>query len=364
MVESPTLIRISRMNNANRFIKALKRQPVDRTPVWMMRQAGRYLPEYRKLREKVSGFLEMCQTPELACEVTLQPLRRFPLDAAIVFSDILTIPHAMGMPLHFSEKEGPIFDSPISTTKDINKYHVPEMEKLDYVFKAIQLIKKELNSEKWQQPLIGFCGSPWTVATYMVEGKHSKNFSKIKAWVYNDKATFLPLIEKLTEASINYLLGQIAAGCDAVMIFDTWGGILDKERYLEMSLAPMEKIAAAIKKVAPSIPIILFTKGGGQWLTHIAETGCDAIGLDWMTDIKAARTEVGSKVALQGNVDPSVLYTSPKIIFQEVAKTLAQFGKGTGHVMNLGHGILPDIPVENVQAFIEATISLSPQYHL
>lgn len=350
------------MNSLPRFLKALLRQEVDRTPVWFMRQAGRYLPEYRALREKSGGFLPMCKTPEIACEITLQPLERFDLDAAIIFSDILMIPDAMGLGLYFEQGEGPCFTHPVRTLLDVEKLPIPDpLDDLGYVTDAIRLFVKESTT-----PLIGFCGSPWTVATYMVEGKSSKHFSQIKKMMVNEPTTLLSLLSKLTQASCAYLQAQIEAGAQAVMIFDTWGGILTPEKYNQFSLHFMQEIVSYLKSNASTknTPIILFTKQGGQWLKEIAMAGSDAIGIDWTVDIAKAREIVGDKVALQGNLDPCVLYASPEKIEKEVKNILDAYGKGSGHVFNLGHGIYPDIPFEHVQVVIDTVKQYSPQFHL
>lgn len=338
----------------NRLIKALLRQPVDCTPVWMMRQAGRYLPEYRQVRATAGNFMTLCQTPELACEVTLQPLARFNLDAAILFSDILTIPDAMGLGLYFTEGEGPQFKEPIRTKQAIQKLGVPDPElTLGYVTSAIRLIKKELNQSV---PLIGFSGSPWTLATYMIEGGTSKTFSLAKAMLYNDPACLHQLLLKLAEAVTLYLNAQIEAGVDVVMLFDTWGGILTTPAYEAFSLYYLQKIIQGLARHHPNkkIPVIVFTKGGNLWLEKIAKIGCDAVGVDWTINIGEARQRIGDKVALQGNMDPAVLYSDPQIIQQEVANILNDFGPNLGHVFNLGHGIHPDIPPEHVAIFVDA----------
>jgi uroporphyrinogen decarboxylase len=336
----------------HRFLQALRRQAVDRTPVWLMRQAGRYLPEYRRLRAQAKNFLTMVKTPELACEITLQPLARFPLDAAIIFSDILTIPDAMGLGLHFVENEGPRFSKPLRSQEDIQALRLPEMEALNYVMDAIRLTRRELADKA---PLIGFSGSPWTLATYMIEGGGSKNFSLIKRWLYTDPESLHQLLRLLTQAVANYLLAQINAGAQAVMLFDTWGGILSLRDYRDCSLDYMTQIIRLLHaQQAQAVPIILFTKNGGQWLEDMAESGCDALGIDWMTDLKQARLRVGTKVALQGNMDPSILYAPPQRIAREVAEILQSYGPGPGHIFNLGHGMLPDVPVEHVAALVEA----------
>ena len=337
-----------------RFIDALLKQPVDATPVWMMRQAGRYLPEYRKVREKAGDFLTLCKTPELACEVTLQPIERYPLDAAILFSDILVIPEAMGMPLHFVEGEGPKFEQPIQTNKDIDDLIVPDpQDKLNYVLEAIKLIQQSLHQHI---PLIGFSGSPWTLATYMVEGQSSKDFRHIKKMLFTDPALLHQLLDKLAQSVSAYLNAQIAAGVNTVMLFDTWGGVLTTRDYQTFSLQYMQKIIQNLtrEKEGQKIPVILFTKGGSNWLELMAQTGCDALGLDWTIDIGQARERVGDKVALQGNMDPCILYSNPKRIREEVKTILQSYGSGSGHVFNLGHGIHPTIDPDNVAAFIEA----------
>lgn len=326
-----------------------------------MRQAGRYLPEYRAIREKAGGFLAMCKTPELACEITLQPLARFDLDAAIIFSDILTIPDAMGLGLSFETGEGPLFENPIRNKKAVENIGIPDPEQdLGYVMQAIRLVTQQCQG---RVPLIGFCGSPWTVATYMVEGKSSKSFSIIKAMMYDEPAVLSALLAKVTLASCHYLSAQIAAGAQAVMIFDTWGGILSPESYRLFSLCYMQEIVSYLKRQSLDVPIILFTKQGGQWLEEIAQTGTDAIGIDWTVDMQAARKRVSRKIALQGNLDPAILHASPETIRDEVQKVLAQYGYGPGHVFNLGHGITPDISPEKVQVMIEAIKQFSPPYH-
>ncbi|HGJ5869534.1 uroporphyrinogen decarboxylase [Arsenophonus nasoniae] len=347
----------------DRYLRALLRQPVDTTPVWMMRQAGRYLPEYRKIREQAGDFLSLCKNTELACEVTLQPLHRFPLDAAILFSDILTIPDAMGLGLYFSVGEGPRFQRPIGCLADIEKLPIPDPEQeLVYVMNAIRAIRKALQGKV---PLIGFSGSPWTLATYMVEGGSSKAFTRIKKLMYTEPKTLHLLLDKLTQSVILYLNAQIRAGAQSVMIFDTWGGVLTGRDYHQFSLHYMHQIIDSLLREheGRKVPVTLFTKGGGQWLEAMAATGCDALGIDWMTDIKEARSRVGDKVALQGNMEPSILYASKERIELEVKTILKQFGQGSGHVFNLGHGIHQDIPPEHVKNFINSVHKLSEQYH-
>jgi uroporphyrinogen decarboxylase len=345
------------------FIKALLKQPTDYTPIWMMRQAGRYLPEYRKVREEAGSFMAVCTNPELACEVTLQPLRRFDFDAAILFSDILTIPDAMGLGLYFTEGEGPKFKNPIRTAADIEKLPIPDPEiELRYVMDAVRLIRKNLNGSV---PLIGFSGSPWTLATYMIEGGSSKNFAKVKALMYNDPALMHQLLDKLAQSVAAYLNAQIAAGAQAVMLFDTWGGMLSGDDYKEFSLHYAQQVRSLLKTEIDGqrIPTVLFTKGGGLWLEEMAATGYDALGLDWQTDIHQARARVGEHVALQGNLDPMALYAKPEIITEKVKTILQKYGNGSGHVFNLGHGILPDINPEHVKTMVDAVHEQSRIYH-
>lgn len=346
-----------------RYLRALNRQPVDVTPVWMMRQAGRYLPEYKALRAEAGDFMALCTNPELACEVTLQPLRRFKLDAAILFSDILTIPDAMGLGLYFETGEGPKFKKTIKSMADVKNLAIPDPElELGYVMDAVRTIRKNLKGEV---PLIGFSGSPWTLATYMVEGGASKAFTKIKKMAFADPQVLHLLLDKLADSVILYLNAQIAAGAQSVMVFDTWGGVLSPRDYKLFSLQYMEKIVAGLTRTYEGIkvPVTLFTKNGGMWLESIAATGCDGIGLDWTIDIANAKARVGDKVALQGNMDPSVLYAGKERIEQEVQDILAGFGEGEGHVFNLGHGIHLDVPPENAGHFVDAVHKYSAQYH-
>lgn len=343
------------------FIRSLQKKVVPYTPVWIMRQAGRYLPEYREVRQKAGDFLNLCKNPQLACEVTLQPLRRFALDAAILFSDILTIPDAMGLGLSFAEGEGPHFAHPIRTVAAIEKLPMVDVvNQLSYVMDAVRLIRQEMPSEL---PLIGFSGSPWTLACYMVEGGGSKDFKRILPLMYSEPAATHQLLTKLATTVSIYLEEQIRAGVNAIMIFDTWGGILTTSNYLEFSLKYMKIIVDQLKANYPEIPIILFTKGGGQWLPSIATSGCDGISVDWTCDLTAARAQVGDQVALQGNLDPAVLLTSPKCIQAQVQQVLASYGQGSGHVFNLGHGITPDIPPEHVAIMVEAVHEYSSNYH-
>ena len=347
----------------DRFLRALLRQPVDVTPVWMMRQAGRYLPEYRATREKAGSFMQLCSNPELACEVTLQPLARFPLDAAILFSDILTIPDAMGLGLYFSPGEGPRFERPLREAADIERLAVPDPEtELRYVTDAVRLIRRELDG---RVPLIGFSGSPWTLATYMVEGGSSKEYAKVKGMLYDRPELMHRLLDTLARAVTDYLNAQIRAGAQAVMIFDTWGGVLTTRDYRDFSLRAMEQIVAGLirENEGRRVPVILFTKGGGGWLEMMAGSGCDALGVDWTLELAEARRRVGGRVALQGNMDPCALYASPQRIRDEVAAVLASYGAGPGHVFNLGHGIHPHVDPEHVAVFIDAVHELSAPYH-
>lgn len=341
------------------YLRALLRQPVDRTPVWVMRQAGRYLPEYKKVRAAAGDFMTLCTTPELACEVTLQPLARFPLDAAIIFSDILTIPDAMGLGLHFVAGEGPKFSNPIKTQSDINALPIPDpSDKLRYVMDALSLTRKELDNKV---PLIGFSGSPWTLATYMVEGGGSKDFSKVKGLLFSDPSAMHSLLEKNAASVIRYLNAQIQAGAQAVMIFDTWGGVLSPKNYSEFSLQYMNSIVAGLTREheGRTVPVVLFTKNGGQWLDVMADSGCDGLGVDWTTNLGDARLLTQDRVALQGNLDPSVLYGSPSTIRNEVKAVLDSYGDGPGHVFNLGHGIHQHVNPEHLGVMVDAVKEFS-----
>ncbi len=345
------------------FLRALLRQPVEYTPVWMMRQAGRYLPEYRATRAKAGSFMDLCKNPELACEVTLQPLDRFPLDAAILFSDILTVPDAMGLGLYFAEGEGPHFEHPVRSASDVERIPVPDPEgELKYVMDAVSTIRRELNG---RVPLIGFSGSPWTLVTYMVEGGSAKNFAHAKGMMFDRPELLHALLAKTAEAVTLYLNAQIARGAQAAMIFDTWGGALAPANYRDFSLAYMQRVVEGLTREAEGrrVPIILFTKNGGQWLGDMARTGCDALGVDWTTDLADARRMVEDEVALQGNLDPCALYASPSRIREEVARVLASYGRGPGHVFNLGHGITPDVEPEHAAAMVAAVHELSRDYH-
>ena len=348
----------------DRLLRALSGKSVDVTPVWMMRQAGRYLPEYRATRKKAGDFMSLCQSPDLACEVALQPLRRYPFDAAILFSDILTIPDAMGQGLYFEAGEGPRFKKVIQSRADIESLHkISAIDDLGYVMNAVTLIRKELNGSV---PLIGFSGSPWTLATYMIEGGGSKDFSRAKTFMYNDPAAMHLLLEKLTETVIDYLNSQIRAGAQAVQIFDTWGGVLNTPGYFAFSLKYMKQIVSKLIKQYDNrdVPVILFTKNGGQWLSQIADTGAHAIGIDWTIEIGAAKKLIGSKCALQGNMDPAILHSSPKVIREEVRRILSDFGNENGHIFNLGHGITPGVDPDNVTVFVDSVHEFSAQYHI
>lgn len=343
----------------DRFLKALMREPTDRTPIWMMRQAGRYLPEYRETRAQAGDFLSLCKNTDLATEVTLQPLRRYPADAAILFSDILTIPDAMGLGLYFETGEGPRFKKTVRDEATIAALPVVDTARdLSYVTDAVTSIRHALSGEV---PLIGFSGSPWTLATYMVEGGSSKDFRHTKAMMYQTPELLHALLDKLAESVIDYLNAQIRAGAQAVQIFDSWGGALSHVAYEEFSLAYMTKICRGLIKEydGQKIPAIVFTKGGGQWLEVMADSGADALGLDWTTPIGQARERVGHRVALQGNMDPAVLYGTPEIIRAEVKRILDDFGPNPGHIFNLGHGITPFVSPDNVKVFFDAVVDLS-----
>ena len=337
----------------DRFIRALLREPVDKTPIWIMRQAGRYLPEYRATRQKAGDFLTLCKTPELACEVTLQPLDRFELDAAILFSDILTIPDAMGLGLEFREGDGPTFSRPLQSRSDIDKLHVPDPSgELRYVMDAVSLIRNELDG---RVPLIGFSGSPWTLATYMVEGGSSKDFSKVKGMLYDLPADIEKLLDILSDSVAVYLNAQIEAGAQAVMIFDTWGGALTPEYYRRYSLHSMTRIVEQLHRSynGSTIPVTLFSKGANHSLADLANSGANGVGLDWTVNIAEASNIVGDKVALQGNLDPAILYSSHDSIKKHAKKVLDDYDKNTGHVFNLGHGIHPAIDPEKVKTLVD-----------
>lgn len=339
------------------LLRALLREPTPHRPVWVMRQAGRYLPEYRATRARAGSFLKLCMTPELACEVTLQPIERYALDAAILFSDILTIPHAMNLGLEFETGEGPTFARPIRSAADIDRLGVPDPhDDLRYVLDTVALVRRELHG---RVPLIGFAGSPWTVGTYMVEGGSSKTFGRIKRMMYEAPRDLHRLLDVLARSVIAYLNAQIAAGAQAVMIFDTWGGVLTPAQYEEFSLGYMAQIVAGLTKQAEArrVPNIVFTKGGGAWLAKIAGIGCDAAGVDWGTDLATARRAVQDRIALQGNLDPAALFAPPDVLRAEVRRVLDSYGAGPGHVFNLGHGITPDVDPGQLQVLVEAVHS-------
>ena len=335
------------------FLRALAKQPVSHTPVWLMRQAGRYLPEYRAVRARAGGFLDLCKNTELATEVTLQPIDRFGLDAAILFSDILTVPDAMGLGLYFAEGEGPKFARPLQNEADIAALQVPDMAKLRYVFDAVSSIRRALSG---RVPLIGFAGSPFTLACYMVEGGGSKEFRQIKTLLYRRPDLLHRILNITAQAVTAYLNEQIAAGAQAVQIFDTWGGLLSDAAFPKFSLAYMRQIIGGLTREYEGrrVPVILFTKGGGQWLELMAESGADALGLDWTVNLGRARQHVGSQVALQGNFDPAALFGTPESVRAEVRRILHSYGEGSGHVFNLGHGISQHTDPENVKVLVDA----------
>ena len=344
------------------FLRALMREPTRHTPIWIMRQAGRYLPEYNETRRKAGSFLKLAKTPELACEVTLQPLERFPLDAAILFSDILTVPDAMGLGLHFVEGEGPRFHHPVRDEADVARLEVPPLERLRYVFDAVALIRKSLAG---RVPLIGFAGSPFTLACYMIEGGGSDDFRLVKTMMYSRPDLLHRILDLNARAVIAYLNAQIAAGAQAVQLFDTWGGALAHGAYQEFSLAYSRQVLQGVTRMNDErvVPRILFTKGGGHWLEDMAQSGADALGIDWQTPLAHARRLVGDKVALQGNLDPNVLFAPPNAIGAEVQRVLDAFGYGSGHVFNLGHGISQFTPPEHVKALVEAVHTRSLGAH-
>lgn len=345
------------------FLRALMRQPTNRTPLWIMRQAGRYLPEYLEVRESAGSFMKLCQTPELACEVTLQPLRRFPLDAAIIFSDILTIPDVMGLGLHFVEGEGPRFEDPIDTESEIRNLPRPDVnESLSYVMDAIRLVRRELDGSV---PLIGFSGSPWTLAAYMIQGGSSKDFAAAKAMIHDEPHLMHTLLGKLAETVTDYLNAQIEAGAQAVQIFDSWGGILSPEAFREYSLRYIEQIVSGLRREHEGrpVPVIVFSKGSNTHLEALADTGCNALGLDWTISLQEARRRVGDRVALQGNLDPAILLCRPEAIRQQASNVLNSYGQGDGHVFNLGHGITPNVDPDHLDVLVKAVWEMSPAFH-
>lgn len=333
------------------FMRALRREPVERTPIWLMRQAGRYLPEYRATRERAGSFLKLAGTPELACEVTLQPIERYGFDAAILFSDILIIPHAMGRGLGFKPGEGPYFEHPVRTVTDIDELPMPDAnDDTGYVMDAVRLIRESLPEDT---PLIGFAGSPWTVGTYLIEGRSSKDYALAKKLLLAEPEAAERLMNHLADATAEYLAAQAAAGADALMVFDSWGGVLSPRLYGKFSLAPQQRIVEKLGAACPDTPVILFGKGCGQHLEKLAETGAAGLGVDWTLDLSEARARVGERVALQGNLDPAVLLTNPEVIAKETVRVLDSFGTGPGHIFNLGHGITPEVPPEHVSVLVE-----------
>ena len=342
------------------FIRACLRQPTAYTPVWLMRQAGRYLPEYKATRAKAGSFMGLATNPAYATEVTLQPLERYPLDAAILFSDILTVPDAMGLGLSFAEGEGPRFAKTVRTEADVNQLAVPDMAKLRYVFDAVTSIRKALNG---RVPLIGFSGSPWTLACYMVEGKGSDDYRLVKTLLYQRPDLMHRILQTNADAVALYLNAQIEAGAQAVMVFDSWGGVLADGAFQNFSLAYTKRVLAQVKKEhnGMRIPRIVFTKGGGLWLDDMATLDCDVLGLDWTVNLARARTVLGARYALQGNIDPNVLFANPAQIEEQVRQVLNSFGSPGGHVFNLGHGISQFTPPENVAVLVDAVHSISKQ---
>ena len=345
-----------------RILDVLAGNPVDKTPVWIMRQAGRYLPEYKKTRAEAGSFLDLCKTPELASEVTVQPIRRFDLDAAIIFSDILTIPDAMGLELKFEDNRGPYFDTPLNNADDVSSLTDENNSSLEYVADAIIHTKEKLNNEV---PLIGFSGSPWTLSTYMIEGAATKEFRKIRSIVFNDADMLNMLTKKLVKSISEYLIMQAKAGANILMIFDSWGGLLNSNNYIEFSLNPMKEIMSNLRKdkITKNIPIILFTKGGGNWLNEISKSGCNAIGLDWTIDISSARKIVGENVCLQGNLDPCALHGSKESIQNAASKIIDSYGFGHKHIFNLGHGIDQFVNPDNLNVLIKHVKEYSVKYH-
>jgi len=345
-----------------RILDVLNGIPVDKTPVWIMRQAGRYLPEYKKTRAEAGSFLDLCKTPELASEVTIQPIKRFDLDAAIIFSDILTIPDAMGLELKFEDNRGPYFDNPLDNIDDVSSLTDKNTDTLEYVAEAIIQTKEKLNNEI---PLIGFSGSPWTLSTYMVEGSATKEFRKIRSIVFKDPEMLEALTKKLVKSISEYLVMQAKAGADVLMIFDSWGGLLNTDNYINFSLNPMKEIINNLRnnQITKNIPIILFTRGGGIWLNQISESGCNAIGLDWTTDISTARKIVGENISLQGNLDPCALHGTEKSIKEAASKILDSYGFGHRHIFNLGHGIDQYVDPENLGILINHVKEYSKKYH-
>lgn len=346
----------------DRLIKTIWREPVDMTPVWFMRQAGRYLPEYRRTRKRAGSFTHLCKTPELACEVTLQPLNRCPLDAAILFSDILTIPDAMGLGLEVIEGSGPCLNHPVRDAAAIDKLEVPDLDKLNYVYETIKLVQRELAQKV---PLIGFCGSPWTLAVYMIEGKSVSGFPTAFKMLREDPSLLHKLLDVIALSVCAHLNAQIKAGVQVVMLFDTWGGLLDTQAYEIFSLNYIKQIIKHLNRNYNNrrIPVILFTKGGSPYLDLLADSGCDVVGLDWQISLKEARQRVGNKVALQGNLNPTCLVGSIKALHKAALDIIDSYGHGSGHIFNLGHGITPDVPPEHVALLVDAVHEFSKPYH-
>ena len=341
------------------FLRALRREPTERTPVWLMRQAGRYLPEYMETRKQAGDFLTLAGTPELAAEVTLQPIRRYGFDAAILFSDILILPHVMGLGLGFTPGEGPKFERPLRDPAGIDELPTPDPnDDTGFVMDAVRLIRRDLPA---QVPLIGFAGSPWTVATYMIEGGSSKDFKLAKRMLLEHPEAADRLIRHLADSTADYLIAQAEAGADALMVFDSWGGVLSPAMFERFSLAGMARIVDRVREACGDLPVILFAKGCGGALESLADTGCDALGLDWTTRLADARRRVGDRVALQGNLDPAVLLAGPEVVRRETRAVLDDFGPGSGHVFNLGHGITPDVPPEHVEVLVETVRAFSRQ---
>ena len=354
--------RVSPLQN-DIFLRALAREPVERTPIWLMRQAGRYLPEYNATRARAGSFLALAKTPALACEVTLQPLERFALDAAILFSDILTVPDAMGLGLSFSPGEGPRFEHPLRDETAIARLAAPDPSvELRYVLDAVREVRRSLAG---RVPLIGFSGSPYTLACYMVEGGASEDWRTVRSMLYQRPDLLHRLLETNSRAVSALLNAQIEAGAQVAMIFDTWGGSLPAAAYREFSLAYIERVLSQLNRGdgGARVPVIVFTKGGAPWLEQIAATGCDCVGLDWGPDLGEARRRIGARVALQGNLDPMVLLTSPETVRRETEKVLESYGNGAGHVFNLGHGVPQLAQPENVAALVAAVHELSPKFH-
>jgi len=345
----------------DRLLRAIWQKPLDTTPIWIMRQAGRYLPEYRAVREQAGSFINLCKTPELACEVSLQPLRRYDLDAAIIFSDILTIPDAMGLGLEFVEGSGPVFAYPLQQEHDISRLALPDPEKLKYVYDAIALVRHELAGKL---PLIGFCGSPFTLAAYMIEGQSRNGFPKLIQLLNQSPLLLHKLLEVLAEAVCAHLNAQIEAGVSVAMLFDTWGGMLDTKNYEEFSLHYIRRIREGLagNYNNEKIPLILFTKGGSKWLSRMSEV-CDAAGVDWEISLGVAREQVSRKIALQGNMNPACLLLQPELIEQEVRRILTSYGQGSGHIFNLGHGITPDVPPDHVKVLVDAVHEIGREFH-